>query len=179
MIIISRKAIELTLAQTVIAHRSGAMQEFQASIEERLRGKLALFDYIESGLITLDRITNREKLVRAGYESGAQMTFRMIEEQLSLDNRSSPDITREDVEKANDVVDRIIEMEPTSVSLAEIDRIRAQNREFGDYVFGYAASPVTPKLVARGFSYGVATTYSVYEAAFERLAMATKKQHKT
>src|SRR3989338_8757129 len=100
MILISKKAIDLTLAQTVVAHRSGAMQEFRASIGERLRGKHALFDYIESGLITLDRITNGERLVRAGYESGAQMTFRMIEVQLSLDHRSSPDITREDIEKA-------------------------------------------------------------------------------
>lgn len=171
MIKITRKAIDSTLEKTIKAYNRGELQEFQMSVEERVKQeKPLLYDYINSGIEGLQKIDGEEgQLILAGYRSASHLTFRMIEEQLDLNPQQSPEITIEDIEKANEGVEILTRMEVSDISLAKIAQIRNENPKFGDYVTIYIMHQAPNEMIARGFALGVITTYTAYEQAFERL----------
>ncbi len=168
MIIISRKAIDSTLEETVKAHKSGNLLSFQNGIITKLKSeKPHLSDYINSSHASL--LENKSMLgvfYPAAFMSGANLTYRMIEAQLRIDQKPSPLITRRDIEASNQEASTISQMDVEDITLAKISKIKSKNPIFGDYVFGYISVAKSEDL-SRGFAIGVVSTYSVYEQALK------------
>ena len=170
MIQISRKAIDSTLGELINDNETRQLANAQLHSERRIKlEKPYLSKYIDSGIELLSRLPlDMGRLMCAGFRSGSVLTFRMIEEQLRLDGQQSPDITREDVERAGKGLDIALITGADSPAMTKLALIRAENPEFGDYVKRYVKSQAPNESIATGFGLGVVTTYTAYEQAFQR-----------
>ncbi len=167
MITISARAIDSTLEETARAYYLGNLSEFHQSVRRRLRNEQPiLLEYIDDGATKIRRRYEDDVSLIRGYTSGSRLAFRMIEAQLKMDKKSLK-IKEADVESVNDQVRNILDENVSDIIMAKIEKIRRENREFGNYVYDYVTGLQAINEVAQGFGMGIVTTYSAYEECWK------------
>lgn len=171
MIKITNKAIDEILGGIYRAHQKGTHVELNLEIMNRVkREKQHLYGYIQSGLSNLSKVSGENgELIRAGYISGAHLTYSIIEEQLRIDRKKSPEISREDIRRSSKCAVTLKEIHGNRFVLSKLEKLqREENSDFGNYALNYILKQAFHEMVGRGWAMGAMTTYSIYEQAFAR-----------
>lgn len=170
MINISRKAISITLEETVRLCILGQSQDYSLNlIKRKEKEDPHLIALINVGYSLIDIPGMDGKIVRAAYRSGSEFTIRMFEAQVKIDNLQLPKIEEKDIENFNKHAREMKSLYGDNALAKELDKMRDINPQFGSYVITYVKNSASNKMVVLGFSMGVITVHSVYEEAFNRL----------